>query len=54
MDIAHELRQTDFAEIGIVPVLTLEQRKDETEMTKEAERRNETRNQDDIAKNSIL
>ena len=53
LDIAHELRQTDFAEIGIVPDLTLEQRKDETEMTKEAERRNETRNQDDIAKNLI-
>ena len=48
---AQELRHTNFAEIGIVPDLTREQRRDEGEMGKEAERRNESRSQDDMAKN---
>ena len=51
LDMAHELKDTAFADIGIVPDLTREQRRDESEMVKEAEKRNETRNQDDVAKN---
>ena len=53
LDLAHELRHTNFAEVGIVPDLTQEQRKDEGEMVKEAKRRNQSRSQDDRAKNLV-
>ena len=47
MEKAKELRHTDFKEVTIVPDMTPHQRKEETEMAKEAERRNETRTEEE-------
>ena len=51
MEKAKELRHTDFKEVTIVPDMTPHQRKEETEMAKEAERRNETRTEEERSKN---
>jgi len=49
---ARKLKDTDFADVGIVPDLTSEQRREEAEMMEETERRNQTmRSEDDVAKN---
>ena len=47
MEKAKELQHTDFKEVTIVPDMTPHQRKEETEMAKEAERRNETRTEEE-------
>ena len=51
MEKAKELQHTDFKEVTIVPDMTPHQRKEETEMAREADRRNETRTEEDRAKN---
>ena len=51
MERARDLRSTNFAEIGVAHDLTQEQRKDEAEMSKEVDRKNEERTADDKAKN---
>ena len=51
MEKAKDLRKTEFKEVTIVPDLTQQQRKEEMEMTKEAERRNMTRTEEEMAKN---
>jgi hypothetical protein len=48
---AKNLRNTQFAEVVIIPDLTQEQRKDEADMVAEAERRNADLSADDQAKN---
>jgi hypothetical protein len=48
---ARDLRNTQFAEVTIIPDLTNEQRKEEAEMVKEAEQRNRQLTQEDLAKN---
>ena len=48
---ARELRNTNFTEVGIVPDLTQEQRKEEEAMVGEVEKRNEKRTEEDRAKN---
>jgi len=49
---ARKLRGTEFEEVGIVPDLTNEQRREEAELLEEAERRNQTmRTEDEISKN---
>ena len=53
LDAARELRDTTFSEVGIGPDLTQEQRQEESELANEAERRNELRSEDDLAKNLI-
>jgi len=53
LDRAKDLQNTVFANIGIVPDLTQEQRKDEADMAKEADRRNMDRSEDEWAKNLI-
>ena len=44
LDKARDLKNTPFKEVGIMPDLTQEQRRDEGDMVKEAERRNENLN----------
>ena len=51
LESASELRNTPFNTVGIVPDLTQEQRKDETEMIQEAARRNGELTEEDKAKN---
>jgi hypothetical protein len=51
LDKAKDLRNTSFAEVAIIPDLTLEQRKEEAEMSSEAERRNRELTEEDRAKN---
>ena len=51
LDKARDLRDTAFSEVGIVPDLTKEQRRDESDLAAEAVRRNETRTEEDLAKN---
>ena len=51
LDKARELKNTTFEEVGITPDLTQEQRRDEGDMVKEAEKRNETLNAEDRSKN---
>ena len=51
LDKARELKNTPFEEIGIMPDLTQEQRRDEGDMLKEAERRNGNLNAEEKAKN---
>ena len=48
---ARLLKDTDFSEIGITPDLTREQRAEEDEMAKEAEKRNLERTEDERSKN---
>lgn len=49
---AKNLRNTEFSEVGIVPDLTVQQRKEEQDMYEEAERRNEEElTEEDRAKN---
>jgi hypothetical protein len=45
------LRNTQFAEVVIIPDLTQEQRKDEADMVNEAEMRNRDLSEEDRAKN---
>jgi hypothetical protein len=51
LDRGRDLRDTDFAEVVIIPDLTHEQRKEEAELVKEAERRNSNLAQEDVTKN---
>lgn len=52
LELARNLKGTDYQEISIVPDLTPEQRKEEAEMQEEAERRNaEELTDDDVSKN---
>jgi hypothetical protein len=51
LDRARDLRDTDFADMVIIPDLTHEQRKEEAELVREAERRNSSLTQDEVAKN---
>ena len=51
LDRARDLRNTAFNDVSVVPDLTQEQRKDEAEMVKETERRNQALNDEDKAKN---
>ena len=51
LDKVKDLKDTAFNEVGIVPDLTKEQRKDEADMAAEAVRRNEGRTEEDLAKN---
>ena len=51
MEKSKELRNTEFKEVSIVPDLTQQQRKEEAEMVRESERRNETRTAEEVAKN---
>ena len=51
LDAAPGLKDTPFAEVGIMPDLTQEQRRDEAEMVQEAHRRNEEMSEEDKAKN---
>jgi len=53
LDKVHELKNTNFSDIGIVPDLTQEQRKDEVEMAKEADTRNGLRTEEEISKNLV-
>ena len=53
MDKAKELRDTAFPEVGIMPDLTQEQRRDEADMSKEAENRNANRTTEEKAKNLV-
>jgi len=53
LDMVHELKNTDFTEVGIVSDLTQEQRKDEAELSNEATRRNEARSEEEKSKNLI-
>ena len=48
---ARLLKDTDFSEIGITPDLTHEQRAEDDEMAKEAEKRNLERKEDERSKN---
>ena len=48
---ARLLKDTNFSEIGITPDLTREQRAEEDEMAKEAEKRNLERTEDERSKN---
>ena len=50
---ARMLKETYFENVGIVPDLTQEQRKDEADMILEAERRNANRSEDERAKNLV-
>ena len=51
LDRARDLRNTPFSEVGIMPDLTPEQRRDEADMVKEAERRNVSLTADEKSKN---
>ena len=51
LDKARELQNTPFSDIGVLPDLTPEQRKDEADMVREAERRNGQLTAEDKAKN---
>ena len=51
LDKARDLRDTAFAEVGILPDLTQEQRRDEADLAKEAEKRNVNLNAEDRSKN---
>ena len=51
LDKARELKNTPFADIGIMADLTQEQRRDEADMVKEAERRNVNLTADEKSKN---
>ena len=51
LDGARELRNTPLADVGIMPDLTQEQRRDEGELIQEAVRRNEEMSEEDKAKN---
>ena len=51
LDKGRELQHTPFADIGIMPDLSPEQRKDEADLVKEAERRNTLLTADDRSKN---
>ena len=51
LDGARELRNTPLADVGIMPDLTQEQRRDEGELIQEAVRRNEEVSEEDKAKN---
>jgi hypothetical protein len=51
LDRARDLRDTDFADVVIIPDLTHEQRKEEAELVKEAERRNSCLTQEEVTKN---
>ena len=53
LDSVRELRNTPFDTVGIVPDLTREQRKDEADMAKEAEKRNGNLTEDDRTKNLV-
>jgi len=53
LDNARELKNTRFEEVTVAPDLTKEQRKEEAELVREAERRNERRTEDDRAKNLV-
>ena len=53
LDKTRYLKDTQFAEIGVVPDLTQEQRRDESDMVAEAERRNTERSEEELAKNLI-
>jgi hypothetical protein len=51
LDSAKNLKNTQFADIVVIPDLTKEQRKEEAEMISEAEERNRNLTQEDRAKN---
>lgn len=51
MEKARQLRNTIFKEVTIVPDITPQQRKEEADMGREAERRNETRTEEERSKN---
>ena len=51
LDRARDLRNTPFAEVGVLEDLTQEQRRDEVDLAREAEKRNETLTNDEKAKN---
>ena len=51
LDNAYNLRDTFFNDVSIVPDLTTAERKEEANLTKEAEGRNSTRTEEDCAKN---
>lgn len=51
LDCARTLKDTTFDYISIVPDLTLRQRREETELEKEAERRNKNLTEEDRSKN---
>ena len=52
LDVARNLRDTAYHEVGIVPDLTVQQRKEEQQMGEEADRRNEEDlTEEDVAKN---
>ena len=53
LDRTRFLKDTPFADVGIVPDLTQEQRRDESDMVAEAERRNAERSEDELAKNLV-
>ena len=53
LDMARELRNTPFSEVGIAPDLTQEQRKEEAELAAEAEKRNRQLSEDDVSKNLL-
>ena len=53
LEVARELINTAFSEVGVVPDLTQEQRRDEAELNLTAEKRNAERSEDDMAKNLI-
>lgn len=51
LDCAWQLKNTKFNNVNAVPDLTREQRKEEAELTREAERRNGDRTTEEVAKN---
>ena len=51
MEKAKELWNTEFKKVTVVPDLTQQQRREEVEMVREAERRNGTRTPEEVAKN---
>ena len=53
LDAAGGLKNTLLAEVGIMPDLTQEQRRDELEMVQEAQRRHEEMSEEDRAKNGF-
>jgi len=50
---ARNLRMTGFSAVGVSPDLTEEQRRDEGDLAKEAERRNRERTEEDRSKNLV-
>lgn len=52
LDVARNLKETDMHEVGIVPDLTIQQRREEQQMVEEVERKNtEELSEEDAAKN---